>query len=618
MNLINSVITQQLKHLPASPGVYLMRDARGAIIYVGKAASLRNRVRSYFGPQERLDPKTQALVEHVQELEFFLTGSEEEALILENNLIKRHRPHYNILLKDDKSFPFLKINLNEDWPSVYMTRRVEDDGGRYFGPFTSGWSVKQTLQVLKGIFPLRRCTKPITGTDPRPCLDYYIHLCPAPCIGAISKKEYNEVMKQVVLFLEGKQGRVIRSLESKMEKAAEGLDFEKAAQIRDQLQAIRRVIEGQKIAARIRGEQDVIAFVSERDRAYVQVFFIRGSKLIGRESFIMQGTTSEEPERIMTGFVKQFYSSATHTPPLILLQYPVEDQAVIESWLEGKRGSKVSIEVPSRGNKKQLVEIVAENAVQGLAQLKIKQQAAPSALTEALAEIQKELHLPALPLRMECYDISNIQGRAAVGSMVVFEKGKPKPDHYRRFRIKTISGADDYAMLQEVLRRRFKRFALQSSENTTQAASWAEQPDLVLIDGGKGQLSSVIEVMKETGAEAIPVAGLAKENEEIFIPGRSESVRLPGSSPGLQMLQRLRDEAHRFALGYHQKVRRRETFASVLDSVPGIGPRRKRALLQHFGSVRAIREASIEELAVARGMSQSLARKIKQYLGTGD
>jgi len=609
--LTNSIITRQLKQLPASPGVYLMRDAGGTIIYVGKAASLHNRVRSYFGPRERLDQKTQRLVEHVQDLEFFLTGSEEEALILENNLIKRHHPHYNILLKDDKTFPFLKITLNEDWPSVRMTRRVDDDGGRYFGPFTSGWSVKQTLKVLKGIFPLRRCTKPITGTDPRPCLDYYIHLCPAPCIGVISKKDYHEVMKQVVLFLEGKQDRVIRSLESKMEKAAEGLDFEKAAQIRDQLQAIGRVIEGQKIAARIRGEQDVIAFASERDRAYVQVFFIRGSKLIGRESFIMQGTASEEPERIMTGFIKQFYSSATHTPPLILLQYPVEDQMVIESWLKGKRGGKVSIQVPSRGNKKQLVEIVAENARQGLAQLKIKQQATTGTLTAALAEIARELKLPHPPGRIEGYDISNIQGRAAVGSMVVFDKGESKPSHYRRFSIKTVSGANDYAMLQEVLRRRFKRSSLQSDSARD---TWTILPDLVLIDGGRGQLNAALAVMAEMGVGSVPVAGLAKENEEIFLPEVAEAINLPFSSPGLQLLQRVRDEAHRFALGYHQKIRRRETFASLLDTVPGIGPRRKRALLQHFGSVRAIREASPEELAAVKGVSQSLSRKIKQYV----
>ncbi len=397
-----------------------------------------------------------------------------------------------------------------------------------------------------------------------------------------------------------------------MEKASEDLDFEKAALLRDQIQALERVIEGQRIAAKVQGEQDVIAFADERDRACVQVFFIRGGRLIGRESFILQGTSSEKPDQIMSSFIKQFYSSAPHIPPLLLLQYPVEDRTVIENWLQSKRGSRVRIQVPYRGNKKQLVNIVAENAKQGLEQLKIKQ-STPSALTEALAEIERELHLPHLPSRMECYDISDIQGKAAVGSMVVFDKGKPKASHYRRFRIKMVSGADDYAMLQEVLRRRFKRFSLQSSDTSAQD-TWAELPDLVLIDGGKGQLNAALSTMQEVGADSIPVASLAKENEEIFIPQKSDPISLPINSPGLQLMQRLRDEAHRFALGYHQKIRHKETFASALDSIPGIGPRRKRALLKHFSSVQAIQKATVEELAAVKGMTKSSARKIKEYL----
>jgi len=590
-----------------------MRDTEGDILYVGKAANLRNRVRSYFGSRQELTPKIQRMVDRVHDLDFFVTNSEQEALILEYNLIKRHHPHYNVRLKDDKTFPFLKVSLNEDWPKVYFTRRVEEDGGRYFGPFASAKSVRQTLKVLKGIFPFRSCSRTITGNDPRPCLDFYIHRCLGPCIGAVNRQEYAEAVQQVILFLEGKQERVVRDLESKMAKAAEALDFEKAALLRDQIQAIERVIEGQRIATTVRGEQDVIAFASERDRACVQVFFIRSGKLIGRESFILQGTSSEASEQIMTSFIKQFYGSAPHIPPLLLLQHPVEDKAIIEDWLQSRRGSKVHIQVPYRGNKKQLVNIVAQNAEQGLQQLKIKQQATPSALTEALAEIEKELHLPRLPSRMECYDISNIQGRQAVGSMVVFAQGKPKPAHYRRFRIKTVSGADDYAMLQEVLRRRFKRLSLQASDTST-PDTWAVIPDLVLIDGGKGQLNAALSAMKETGADSIPVASLAKENEEIFIPRQSEPISLPFSSPGLQLLQRLRDEAHRFALGYHQKIRRKETFASSLDSIPGIGPKRKRALLKHFGSVQAIQEASSEELAAVKGMTRSSAKKIKEYL----
>jgi len=590
-----------------------MRDSEGNILYVGKAANLPHRVRSYFGAGQKLSPKIQRMVERVHDIDFFVTNSEQEALILEYNLIKRYHPRYNVRLKDDKTFPFLKISLNEDWPKVYFTRRVEEDGGRYFGPFASAKSVRQTLKILKGIFPFRSCSRTITGKDSRPCLDYYIHRCLGPCIGAVGKQEYAEVVRQVVLFLEGKQERVARDIKRKMEKAAENLDFEKAALLRDQIQAIERVIEGQRIATTVRGEQDVIAFASERDQACVQVFFIRGGKLIGRESFILQGTSSEKPEQIMTSFVKQFYGSAPYIPPVLLLQHPVEDRAVIENWLQSRRGSKVHIQVPHRGNKKQLVDIAIQNAEQGLQQLKIKQQAVPSALTEALAEVQRELRLPRLPLRMECYDISNIQGQAAVGSMVVFDKGKPKPSHYRRFRIKTVSGADDYAMLQEVLRRRFKRLSPQGSD-TSAPDTFAVVPDLILIDGGKGQLNAALLAMKEVGADSIPVASLAKENEEIFIPGQSEPIRLPGSSPGLQLVQRLRDEAHRFALGYHRKIRRKETFASSLDGIPGIGAKRKRALLKQFGSVQAIREASVKELAAVKGMTQSAARKVKEYL----
>ncbi len=611
--MTNSLVTEQLKQLPASPGVYLMKDAEGNILYVGKAANLHHRVRSYFGASQKLSPKLERMVARVNDLDFFITNSEQEALILECNLIKRYRPHFNVRLKDDKAFPYLKINLNEDWPRVYVTRRLEENGGHYFGPFASAKSVRQTLKVLKGIFPFRSCSRTITGHDLRPCLDYHIHHCLGPCIGVVSQQEYAKVIKQVILFLKGKQGRVVQGLESQMKKAAEALDFEKAALLRDQIQAIDRVIEGQRIATTIRGEQDVIAFASDKDRACVQVFLIRSGKLIGRESFVLQGTSSEEPKQIMSSFIKQFYSSAPYIPPLLLLQHPVEDKTIIESWLRSKRGAKVHIQVPYRGNKKQLVKIVAENAEQGLQQLKLKQPATPSDLTAALAEIERELHLPRFPSRIECYDISDIQGMAAVGSMVVFEQGKPKSSHYRRFRIKTVTGANDYAMLQEVLRRRFKRSRLESSDASSPSA-WTALPDLVLIDGGKGQLNATLSVMDEVGAGLVPTASLAKENEEIFIPQQTEAISLPGSSPGLQLLQRLRDEAHRFALDYHQKIRKKETFTSVLDTIPGIGPNRKRALLKQFGSVQAIRKAATEELAAVKGMTRSSAQKIKEYL----
>jgi len=603
----DSLITEQIKQLPTSPGVYLMRDAEGNILYVGKAANLRHRVSSYFSARYKLSTKLQRMVARINDVDFFITSSEQEALILELNLIKQHRPRYNVRLKDDKTFPYLKISINEEWPKLYMTRRLEKDGGRYFGPFANAKSVRQTLNVLKGIFPFRSCSRPISGANSRACLEYHMGRCIAPCIGEASQQEYANVIKQVILFLEGKQERIVRELESRMNRAADALEFEKAALLRDQIEAINRVIEGQKIAATIRGEQDVIAFAQDKDQACVQVFFIRNGKLIGRESFILEGTRSEEPQPIMTSFVKQFYASSPYIPPLLLLQHPVEDTAIIESWLQEKRGSKVRIQVPRRGNKKQLVNIVAENAQQGL--LKVKQLATPSAIETALDEIQRELQMPRTPRRIEGYDISNIQGTAAVGSMVVFDEGKPKPAHYRRFRIKTVSGANDYAMIQEVLRRRFKR-----STGASAPDAWTILPDLVLIDGGKGQLNAARSVMEELGVSLIPVASLAKENEEIFIPQKDEPVILPRSSPGLQLLQRLRDEAHRFALGYYQKVHKRESFASALDTIPGIGPKRKRALLKKFGSTRAIQKAPMDELAAVSGMTRSLAKKIKEYL----
>ncbi len=600
-------LTEQIKGLPSRPGVYLFKDAGGNILYVGKAVSLRHRVGSYFGAGQKLTPKIGRMVSKIADLECFVTASEQEALILELNLIKRHHPRYNVRLKDDKTFPYLKIDLGEDWPRVHITRRLEENGGRYFGPFASAKSIRQTLKLLKGIFPFRSCSRPVTGTDTRPCLDYDIGRCLAPCIGAVSRQEYAEVIRQVILFLEGKQKRVVRQLKQQMERAAENMDFEKAARLRDQIQAVEQVVEGQRIAATVKGEQDVIAFSEDKDQAYVQVFFIRGGKLIGRESFLLQGTRYEEPGQIMSSFIKQFYASAPHIPPLLLLQHPVEDTAVLQDWLQAKRGNKVKIRVPRRGNKKQLVGIVAENARQGLEQLKIKQLASPKTVSAALEEIKRELDLPRLPARIEGYDISDIQGAAAVGSMVVFEQGKPRPAHYRRFRIKTVSGIDDYAMLGEVLKRRFKR-------GSDASGTWAAMPDLVLVDGGKGQLNAARTAMEEMGADSIPAAGLAKENEELFIPQRSKPIVLPRSSPGLQLLQRLRDEAHRFALGYHQRVRKKAAFASALDTVPGIGPKRKRALIRQFGSVKAIREAPLEELAAAKGMTRSLAQKVKENL----
>jgi excinuclease ABC subunit C len=609
--LANKLIEARIKRLPHSPGVYIMRDAARNIIYVGKAKDLYNRVKSYFGPVDGLTPKTQALVSEIADFDFYIASSEKEALIMELNFIKQYHPRYNVMWMGDQTFPYLKINTGEAWPQVFITRRFDQDGGRYFGPFSSPKSVKQTLRILKHLFPFRSCTKELTGTAIRPCLAFQMGHCLGPCTGNVSPEDYAEVIKEVILFLEGKQEHVIKKLQDKMNRASEAMEFENAARIRDQIQAMHEVIEGEKAAAVIRGEQDVIAFVQDGDHAYVQVLFIRGNKLTGRESFLMKGTKGEEPSKIITGFVGQYYSSCPQIPPLLLLQYPVEDRPVIKDWLKEKRNSAVDIQVPRMGIKKQLVDMAAENARQGLDQLKIKEMATAKSLDKALSELQEELRLPDLPKRMEAYDISNIQGTSAVGSMVVFENGQPRPAHYRRFRIKTVVGANDYAMLQEVLLRRFKRAAVRSEEE--EGTTWTIKPDLVLIDGGKGQLNAALEVFKNS-AEEIPFIGLAKENEEIFLPHKKNPVILPRSSPGLQLLQRLRDEAHRFAVSYHTNVRRKKAFKSVLDEAPGIGPRRKKALLRRFGTVQGIRDASVEEIVAATGMSDDQAKKVKEYL----
>ncbi len=610
--MTSNLITEQLKQLPASPGVYLMKDTSGKILYVGKAARLRDRVRSYFQTSSDLPPKTRQLVAEVNNLDFFVTGSEQEALILECNFIKQYRPPYNVRLKDDKGFPYIRIDLKEDWPAISFTRRLRNDDARYFGPFTSAWSVRQTLKTLEGIFGFRSCSKPITGTDKRACLKYYLKRCAAPCTGNITKEEYGEIVKKSILFLEGKQEDIIRELEDRMKASAEAMEFEKAARLRDQIQAIKSVIDEQRITGRVSGEQDVIAFATNRDQAYVQVYFIRGGRLIGREGFILTGTHAEEPEQIMTSFVKQYYDSATYIPPHLLLQYQIDDKDAIIEWLRQKRNGAINLAVPQKGRRKELVDIVVKNAEQGLQQEQIRQFAEPAALEEALKEMQKALGLPHLPARLEGYDISNIQGKEAVGSLVVFDHGKPKPSHYRRFRIKTVSGANDYAMLQEVLKRRFKRV---NTNDRATPDTWGIIPDLVLIDGGKGQLNAARTALKEAGANSVPIASLAKTNEEVFIPGRKTAIILPRNSPGLQLLQRVRDEAHRFALAYHTRVRRKQSFTSTLDSIPGIGPRRKHALLRHFGTLRAIKDATIDELMNVKGITRATAEKIKGILG---
>jgi excinuclease ABC subunit C len=602
----------QLKALPAKPGVYLFKDTVGNVLYVGKATNLHNRVRSYFGAPVTLLPKIQRLMAQASDFEFFVTDSEQEALILECSLIKRHHPRYNVRLKDDKTYPYLKINIHEDWPRVYVTRRVEEDGSRYFGPFANAGSIRKTVYLLGKLFPFRSCKKAITGTDRRSCLEYDLHRCAGPCIGAISRDEYHEIINQVIMFLEGKHEGVVKVLGQKMVEASQRLEFERAAVLRDQINAIEMVTERQKIFSAKRGDEDVIALAQNRDQAYVEVFFIRGGRLIERDHFIVQGTQDEERGRIMSGFLNQFYDSATYVPPVILLQYPPDDFFVLKQWLDSKREKDrkgVSLQVPQRGEKKKLVEMVAENARHGMEQLRAKQLADYENNAAALGGLKEALYLPRAPMRVECYDISDIHGASAVGSMVVFQEGQPLREHYRRFRIKIVEGADDYAMIQEVLKRRFKKAEGFKGDD---ASSWAIVPDLVLIDGGRGHLNAAIDAMREKGVDFIPVASIAKENEELFRHGIDDSIVLPRTSAALQLVQRIRDEAHRFALGYHRRVRRSEAMASALDNVHGIGPKRKRALLKEFGSVKAIREANIDDIAAVVGMTRSLAQRVKE------
>ena len=597
----------ELRALPAQPGVYLFKDKEGKVIYVGKAANLKSRVRSYFGNPSNLPPKIRRLVPTIQDLEFVITNSEQEALILECDTIKRYAPKFNASLKDNKTFPYLKIDIGEDWPGVCITRRMLKDGARYFGPFASAGSVRKTLRLIKKIFPYRSCSKRIDGKDKRPCLDYHIHQCLGPCIGAVDKKEYREVVNQVILFLQGKQELILRELNARMKAASQQLQFERAALLRDQIDAIEKVIEGQRIAVTLRGEKDIIGLAQDETLAYVELFFVRNSKLVGRDHFTMERVQDDSPEQVMTSFVKQYYASASYIPSLILLQHPVDEPTILSEWLAQQRGGKVELRVPQRGAKKKLVDTVAENAARGL-ELAQAREMKTEVISSGLQELKNRLRLPKMPQRIECYDVSNIQGALAVGSMIVLEKGWPKPAHYRRFRIKTVAGADDYAMIQETLRRRFKR-------GLTGEGAWGIIPDLVLIDGGRGQLNAALEVRQEVKLDSIPMASLAKENEEVFIPGDPRPVRIAKDSPALHILQRARDEAHRFAIGYHRKLRRKEVIVSVLDEIPGIGSERKKALLKKFGSIQAIKEASLEELSQTEGITSALAKRVKEFLG---
>ncbi|HZR42566.1 MAG TPA: excinuclease ABC subunit UvrC [Ktedonobacteraceae bacterium] len=671
---MNEKIQSVLNSLPHKPGIYLMKDAEGTILYVGKAISLYNRVRSYFQESTDLSPKNRSMVAKIDDIEFLVVKNEVEALVLESNYIKQYRPKYNVLLRDDKSYPYIKVALTEDFPRIYRVRSFHRDGNRYFGPYTNSGAVDATLDLLNKLFAFRTCRydastwapprhgEPPAGWKqkllPRPCTQYYIHRCIAPCVAYASREEYDAVIKQVILFLEGKHDEVLKDLNEKMEKAAEDLNFEEAARIRDRIKAVERILEKQRVLnTEGQDDQDVIALASGDDETCALVFFFRQGKLVGREFFILQGTRDSSPSEVMTSFLQQFYESSPHVPAEIIAEVEPEDQAVILSWLKEKRkgtagGSAVTISVPRRGDKLRLVEMVKQNAQEVLEQQRIKWLTDSQKTQMALEELQETLNLARPPLRIECYDISNTQGTNSVGAMVVFEGGRPKNGEYRRFKIKQVEGQNDVASHQEVLRRRFRKAASSlasasdedistpigasidelthgknGADGEEKAAAQMEHdwalPDLVVIDGGKSQLSGAMEVMHELNLD-IPVIGLAKEEgshtklttaEQIFVPGSPEPIILPRTSQALYMLQRIRDEAHRFGITYHRKVRSERTFKSVLDEIPGIGPKRKQALMKHFGSVRAISAASIDELAALDGMTRDAAEKVKEYIG---
>jgi len=615
---VSDHIRNQVETLPRKPGVYLMHDANGTVIYVGKAIDLHSRVRSYFQPSSWENDKVRAIVSEIADLEFIVTDSELEALILEANLIKRHRPHYNVRLKDDKRYPYIKIAWGDPFPRVLVTRRMEQDGSRYFGPFTSSAAVRQTLDLLRKSFPYLTCNREITGRDERPCLYYDIKLCPGPCIGAVTQAEYRAIVHDLARFLEGRSEEIVAGLEQRMQAAAEELRFEQAALLRDQLQAVQRVVERQKIVSSAGGDQDVIAFAREEGDACVQIFFIRGGKLLGREYFVLEGAQDEEERDVMAAFLKQFYEEAAYVPPEVLLPEQIEEVLIIEQWLRGKRGAKVTLHVPRRGQKRELVALAAENAAETLASLRTQWQADAHKYEQALSELQEALDLPTAPVRIECYDISTTQGTEIVGSMVVFVHAVPRKSNYRRFVVRSVQGQDDYASMREVLERRFRRWQIATSDEVLgkrDIKGWAKLPDLLIVDGGKGQLSVAVEVLKEFDLFGqVPVAGLAKQREEIFLPGRSKPILLPRRSQGLFLVQRVRDEAHRFAITHHRTRRRRAGVASQLDSIPGVGPARRKSLLKAFGSLDGIRSASVEQLAAVPGIPHAVALAVKEHL----
>ena len=598
---MTDIVAEKLKLLPDKPGVYIMKNAEGRIIYVGKAIVLKNRVRQYFQSGKNHSPKVRAMVSHIADFEIIMTASEVEALILECNLIKKHRPRYNISLKDDKSYPYIKVTVQEDFPRVFITRRILKDGARYFGPYTNATAVHESLKLLRRLFPLRTCKH----LQERPCLEYHIKRCLAPCAGKVEKGDYDAMIRAVLLFLEGRTEDVEKELQLRMEQAAESFHFEIAARLRDQLLAVRKIAEKQNIVTGS-GDQDAIGLARSEIGVVVQVFMIRGGKMIGREHFLLQGSEDESDGQVLAAFLQQYYHRATFIPREILLPLaiPQTEQELLEKWLSAKKQkAKVQLILPQRGTKKDIVDMAASNAEKYLHDEAARIRQANDRTLGAVEELGRYLGLPKPPDRMECFDISHNQGSETVASMVVFEGGLPKKSDYRRFKIQSTEGKpDDFLSMREVTTRRYVDLPEE------------ELPDLIIIDGGKGQLSSALEIIRNVaGHMHVPVVGLAKQFELVFTEGSSEPVVLPRHSQALYLIQRIRDEAHRFAITYHRKLRGKRNLVSVLDHVVGIGPKRRQALWSHFGSINKIKAATVEELAMAPGMNKPAAEAVYNF-----
>ena len=606
-----------LAKLPDKPGVYLMKDARGDVIYVGKAQSLRNRVRSYWQKQALGGEvhRIRSVIDRVADVEVTQTDSVSEALLLEANLIKRYRPRFNVRLKDDKSYPYIKITLGDDFPRIERTRKLVNDGSRYFGPYASASSVDESMNLVRRLFPFRTCTIDIKDgvrALQRPCLLYHIKRCQGPCITAIGADAYRADIDQVELFLEGRQETLVKALDGEMTAAAERTEYERAAALRDKIRAIERTMESQKMAAFARTELDLLGLARQDNQAAIQLFVIRDGKMIGRDVFLLDAAREATDDEVLSSFVEQYYSRAGSVPREVYLPTTIGEAAVLEAFLADRRGGPVHLRIPQRGEKRELMVLATRNAGETLAREQARWLADHGKTLAALEELAEALGLPGPPLRIECYDISNFQGSESVGSMVVFEDGKPRSGEYRRFRIKTVTGANDFASHQEVLRRRF-RTVRAGEEGVEEARRWA-MPDLVIVDGGKGQVSAAKEVLDELGLHDLPLAGLAKEREELFLPDRSDPVVLPATSPALYLVQRLRDEAHRFAITYHRDLRARRSVRSAFDDLPGVGPKRKRELLKVFGSIKRVRDAPVEQIAAVPGIGPALAARIKATL----